>query len=64
MITVPAEEKKGWDRNMLKLLSASGDLDASLPRFNPSFRIFPLGHRLAPREVNMGTTEKALSFNN
>lgn len=47
---------------MLKLVSASGDLDDSLSGFSLLGKILSQGRIPVPVEVNMGAIEKALAF--
>lgn len=50
---VPAKKKLGWSRDMLKLVSTSGDLDASPSGFSPTARLLLLGYKPVPEKVNM-----------
>lgn len=60
MVTV--EDECGWNMEMLKSVFASGDVDASLPRFVGDSRPLPLAYHPALEEVNMADSEKVLSF--
>lgn len=53
VMTVIEEEEEGLDREMIKLITASGDPNVSPTRFNPIGHAFSLDHRPTPEEVNL-----------
>lgn len=60
--TIAKDEVEGWDRQMLKLIFASGDPRKSPFGFNPPSCTFFIDCRIAPEDVNMEAIEKALDF--